>query len=163
MNIYNYLKKDHKKVKQLFNKIILSKSPKERENYFLEIRKELELHADTEHSTFYQALKSNPAGEDDAKHGDKEHEKIKKSLLKLSKIPLKETAKWFVQLGELKNIVEHHVEEEESKMFKDAQEILSDKEAEELSLKMEELKDKMMNSKSFQTKFGKMKKKKITL
>ncbi len=77
MNNYNYLKKDHKKVSTLFKKILSASSPKVREKIFLEIKKELELHADPEHLTFYKALAKKSKGKDDAKHGDKEHKEIK--------------------------------------------------------------------------------------
>jgi hypothetical protein len=153
MNIYSYLKKDHRKVARLFKNIIACRTNKERENIFLKLKRELELHADPEHHTFYAALRSNSMGEEDAEHGDDEHRKIKKYLAKLSKITPKETVKWLVHLGELKQIVEHHVEEEENNMFEDAKKIISQAESEDLVIKMEELKRKMMRSKSFINKF----------
>jgi hemerythrin superfamily protein len=135
MDIYNYLKKDHKKVSSLFKKIIAEKSAKQREVYFLQVKKELELHADPENNTFYKALSKNSKGTDDAQHGKKEHSEIKKALAKLSKIPVKETVKWLVQFGELKHIVEHHVEDEETRMFSDGKKVISAQRKQLLKLK----------------------------
>jgi hemerythrin superfamily protein len=149
MDIYTYLAKDHKKVSALFKKIILAKTPKERESFFLAVKKELILHADSEHQTFYAALRKDSTGKEDAEHGDKEHDEIKKALAKLSKIPAKETSKWLVQFGELKHMVEHHVRDEETKMFKDAKSSITSKEALQLAADMNNIKNKMMESKKF--------------
>ena len=154
MNIYNYLKKDHRKVSLLFKKIINENNAAKRKTLFLEIKKELELHADPEDKTFYQALKKSSAGREEVEHGEKEHTEIKSALTKLSKISPKDLAKWFVQLGELKHIVEHHVEDEESKMFKEGKKVISAKRANELSIEMEALKEKMKRMKKFKKEFG---------
>lgn len=154
MDIYAYLKKDHKKVSVLFKKIIATKSSKIREQLFLEVKKELELHADPENDTFYKAISKQNQGENDAKHGEKEHKEIKKALAKLSKISHKDTIKWLVQFGELKHIVEHHVEDEEGKMFSDAKKILSHEESVNLATKMDELKKKKQSSATFLKQFA---------
>ena len=57
MNIYNYLKRDHGVVAELFEKIISSKSLKKRQLMFQELSNELLIHAETEKATFYAALK----------------------------------------------------------------------------------------------------------
>jgi hypothetical protein len=148
------LKKDHRKVSAIFKKIIAASSSKVREKLFLEVKKELTLHADPEHATFYKALQKSQEGKEDAQHGDKEHSEIKDALAKLSKISSSTTNKWLVQFGELKYIVEHHVEDEESKMFEDGKEILSSHEAEELTVQMEALKVEMKGSMKFKKEFG---------
>jgi hypothetical protein len=159
LQIYDYLKKDHRKVSGLFKKIIAATTGREREKLFLEVKKELELHSDPEHDTFYKALSKSQKGEEDAEHGAKEHNEIKDALAKLSKIPSSATTKWLVQFGELKYIVEHHVEDEETKMFKDAKAIISTEEANELTVEMEELKEKMKESKKFIKEFAALEKK----
>lgn len=153
MDIYNYLKKDHQKVSNLFKQIIEENDINKREALFLEAKKELELHADPEDKTFYKALKKNSKGKKDAEHGEKEHDEMKDALKKLSKISPNETVNWLVQFGELKHIVEHHVEDEENKMFKDGKKIISAKRAKELAEEMDALKEKLKKTKKFQTEF----------
>ncbi len=153
MDIYDYLKKDHRKVSALFKKIIEEQNISERQNLFLQIQEELELHADPEDKTFYQAMRKNSAGKKQIEHGEKEHDAIKAALKNLSKIDPNDLALWFVYLGQLKQIVEHHVKEEESEFFKSAKKMISAKRAKELPEEMEELKNKMRNSKKFKDKF----------
>lgn len=137
MDIYNYLKKDHRKISDLFAKIISSKGAHERKSLFEELKNELLVHIKTEHETFYKALKHSLPGKID--HADEEHSEIKKALAKVDDLS-SESTEWLVQLGELKNIVEHHVKEEEGEIFHSAKKILSEKKAKELAEEMETLK-----------------------
>ena len=112
MDIYTYLHKDHLKVAQLFKEITASKNQEQREKLFLEIKKELELHSDPEHDTFYKALEKKPKGKEDAEHGTDEHKEIKKALKDIAKVSPQNESEWLINLGKLIQIVEHHVEEE---------------------------------------------------
>ena len=153
MDIYDYLKRDHRKVSQLIKAVIKAENAGERKKLFLQIKKELELHADPEDKTFYQELKKNKTGKEDAEHAEKEHDIIKKLLTKISKTSSEEVATWLVYFGELKYVVEHHVKEEENEIFVDAKKIISAKRSRELAQEMEELKNKMQNTKKFKEKF----------
>jgi hemerythrin superfamily protein len=97
MDIYNYLKKDHQKVAELFEHIIAEKNNKTRQKLFQELKQELLLHAETEHETFYQALKKNPDTKDMIKHADKEHAEVESYLQKLSELPIK-SDEWLILL-----------------------------------------------------------------
>lgn len=154
MDIYTYLHKDHLKVSKLFKEIIASKDQKEREKLFLEVQKELELHADPERDTFYEALEKRVKGKEDAEHGNEEHEEIKKALKTINKIEPENESEWLIHVGKLMHIVEHHVEDEETTMFDDGKKIISDKKAQELVEEMEILKDKMRASKKFIDTYG---------
>ncbi|MBA2656496.1 MAG: hemerythrin domain-containing protein [Tatlockia sp.] len=149
MDIYSYLHKDHLKVSKLFKEIIASKNQGEREKLFLEVQKELELHSDPEHDTFYKALEKKAKGKEDAEHGTEEHQKIKKALKAVSKTSSGNESEWLINVGKLMQIVEHHVEDEESTMFEDGKKIISDKQALLLVEEMESLKEKLRSSKKF--------------
>lgn len=157
MNIYTYLKKDHLKVARIFKKIVAAPDQKAREILFLQVKALLELHADPEHNTFYRALSKSAKGKEEAKHGDKEHKTIKKALAKISRISSKEEVKWLVAFGELKHIVEHHVDDEEKEMFKEGKKVIGTKKSLQLVKEIEELKKKMKATKSFQQKFAAIK------
>ena len=152
MDIYTYLHKDHLKVSKLFKEITASKDQKEREMLFLEIKKELELHADPERDTFYKALEKKPKGEEDAEHGIEEHKEIKKALKAISSS--KHDGEWLINVGKLIHIVEHHVEDEESTMFEDGKKIISEKQAALLAEEMESLKEKMRSTTKFIDTYG---------
>ncbi|MBA2657328.1 MAG: hemerythrin domain-containing protein [Tatlockia sp.] len=149
MDIYTYLHKDHLKVSKLFKEITGSKDQKERERLFLEVKKELELHADPEHETFYKALEKKAKGKEDAEHGTEEHDEIKKALKAISQISPENESEWLINIGKLMHIVEHHVEDEESTMFEDGKKIISEKQAVLLAEEMESLKKKLRASKKF--------------
>lgn len=152
MDIYTYLHKDHLKVSKLFKEITASTNQKEREKLFLEVKKELELHADPERDTFYEALKKKPKGEEDAEHGTKEHTEIKQALKRISLS--KNESEWLINIGKLMHIVDHHVKEEESTMFDDAKKIISEKRAKELVEEMELKKEKLCTSKKFMSNYN---------
>jgi hypothetical protein len=154
MDIYTYLNKDHLKVSKLFKEITASKNQAEREKLFLEVKKELELHADPEHDTFYKALEKKPKGREDAEHGTEEHQEIKKALKAISNVSSENESEWLINLGKLIHIVEHHVADEESTMFEDGKKIISVKQEKLLVEEMEALKEKLRSSKKFIETYG---------
>ncbi len=139
MNIYSYLKKDHKKVAGLKEALIATKDNNERMKLFEEIKHELLLHAKTEQDTFYKALEDRKATGEWIEEAEDEHKEIEKYLKKLAAIEFG-SEEWIEQFGEFKHSVSHHVEEEEKIIFEKAKKILSDKKAEELATEMDDLK-----------------------
>lgn len=145
MDIYSYLRKDHKKVMGIFSKIIHSENENNKQDLLEELSEELILHADAEKATFYTALKKNSLGNAEAIHAIKEHQEVKKIISQLKKTS-SESPQWFVLIGELKSLVEHHVKHEETEIFRIAKKILSKSEANNLVFDMESYKGKMTES-----------------
>ena len=139
MDIYSYLKKDHKKVNQLMEKLLETDDAKERLDLFNEIKHELLLHATTEQDSFYKALEGKKAMGENIEEGQYEHKEIEKYIKELEKLEFN-SEEWIEQFGEFKHSVTHHVHEEEGKIFEKAKKVLSDKKAQELAIEMEELK-----------------------
>jgi hemerythrin superfamily protein len=140
MDIYNYLKRDHKIVATLMDELLETKKVDERHKLFEQIKHELLLHAKTEQDTFYKALEDRkPIGEN-IDEAEEEHKEIEKYLKKLSKLEFN-SPEWIEQFGEFKHSVTHHVHEEEDIIFEKAKKILSNKKAEELAVEMDKLKD----------------------
>lgn len=139
MDIYSYLKKDHKKVKNLMEELLLSHNLDERMALFENIKHELLLHAKTEQDTFYKALEGKKTAEENLEEAEDEHKEIEKYLKKLSALEFN-SEEWIEQFGEFKHSVTHHVKEEEEMIFDKAKKILSDSKAENLAVEMEKLK-----------------------
>lgn len=139
MNIYNYLKKDHKKVAGLMEDLLKTDSENERLSLFEEIKHELLLHAKTEQDSFYKELEHKKPVEERIEEAEEEHKEIEKYLKKLSGLEFN-SEEWIEQFGEFRHSVTHHVKEEEEGIFEKAKKILSDKRAVELAVEMEELK-----------------------
>jgi hemerythrin superfamily protein len=142
MDIYNYLKKDHRLVADLMETLLATKNPAERAPIFAKIKEELTLHADTEEKTFYKAVENASSAksvEEKMEHADEEHDEIRKYLKKLSATPI-ESEEWLEQFGEFKHAVTHHVEEEEGDIFEKAKKYLSETQAVKLAEEMDALK-----------------------
>lgn len=143
MDIYEYLKKDHRKVGDLLERTGAASSNDERMRLFKEIYNDVLLHAETEEATFYRALteKGDKHIQEKEEHAEEEHAEIRKHLKECDS---KEcgSKSWMLSFGELKHAIEHHVEEEEGEIFKKARNIISEKEAEKLAQEMDDLKQR---------------------
>ncbi|KTC66639.1 DNA nickase [Legionella adelaidensis] len=141
MDIYEYLKMDHRKVDHLFKLFEKSKSKERQQEIVSFISQELLVHAHSEQETFYKALFQYPETQDIALHGEKEHKEIEEQIQIINKSL---GSHWKEEVLKLKEIVEHHVKEEEGKIFRKAKSVLSDREAIILKEKMHYLKGKFL-------------------
>lgn len=142
MDIYSYLKKDHRLVSNLMDEVLASTKIKEREALFAQIKQELIIHAETEEATFYKAVEKASRSKnvhEKIEHADEEHQEIRSYLEQLSTIPMA-TEEWIEKFGEFKHAVAHHVKEEENDIFEKAKNYLSKEKAEQLAEEMENLK-----------------------
>jgi len=142
MDIYDYLKMDHKKVAKLFDLYKTATSDRNKLEIIVMITTELIIHADSEANTFYKALEFHRKSEDEAFHGEEEHIEIKAKLTEISKFKTMNPT-LNKKLLELQAIVEHHVSDEEGKIFRAAKNVLSDEEAYALKERMHAYKGKM--------------------
>jgi hemerythrin superfamily protein len=142
MNIYNYLKRDHRTVAELFDKILSTKSLEKRKSMFQEVANELLIHAETENATFYAALKEHEETEEIIEHAEKEHAEVKKYIAKIRGLSI-ESEKWLEQFGEFKHSVTHHVEEEEGDIFEKARKVLETEQENQLAIDMDALKKEL--------------------
>jgi len=149
MNAFELLKKDHKTVSGIFEKLeeTTERAVKTREELFGKLKEELDVHAHIEETIFYPVLKKEAETRDITLEGFEEHHVIKILLSELSASPV-DTEQWTAKLKVLKENVEHHVEEEEEEMFKSAREVLSKDQIEELGARMEEEKKRQGTSAS---------------
>jgi hemerythrin superfamily protein len=150
MDIYHYIKKDHRKVAGLIEQVLHSSDSTQRSNLFAEIKQELSLHNDSEQKTFYKAIDEATRShqvEEKIEHAEHEHAEIRQYLEKLSKLSI-ESEEWMEQFGEFKHAVTHHVKEEESEVFEKAQKCLSESQAEKLTQEMETMKEKLKSKQS---------------
>ncbi|MBI1275162.1 hemerythrin domain-containing protein [bacterium] len=149
MDIYSYLKKDHRAVAKLMEELLATKDVKTRRLIFTQIKQELTLHADSEEATFYNAIEKATRAQsvqEQMEHADEEHDEIREYLEKLSNEPM-ESESWIEMFGEFKHSVTHHVDEEENDVFEKAKKYLSDEQATQLAKEMDAMKKQMMKQK----------------
>jgi len=141
------LKTDHGTVKELFEQVLSEESsllPGKRP-IIDRILQELELHAKLEETIFYPALKAKTKRDTEDRQqmleAAEEHATVKDLIRKIKRTTGRdETLRAKVQV--LKELVEHHVQEEESEMFAEAERLLGDKRLMQLGAEIEKAKQR---------------------
>ena len=132
MNIYEEIKADHDKQRELCDKLQQTGSASDdRKKLWVELKKELEVHAVAEERYFYSPLIETDEMQEDARHGMAEHHEMDELIEELDNSDIK-SPEWLENLGKLIQKVEHHLKDEEEDFFKKAKDIY--KEDEVLSL-----------------------------
>ena len=141
MNAFNLLKSDHEKVAGILTSIeeTTERAAKGREELFARLKQELDLHAKIEEEIFYPALEESDKTREVTLEAYEEHRLVKQLLAELEVEP-KDTEEWTAKFTVLKENIEHHVEEEEGEMFKQARKVLSEDEIETLGNRLQEAK-----------------------
>lgn len=141
MNAFTLLKNDHEKVAGILESIeeTTERAAKGREELFTRLKEELDLHAKIEEEIFYPALEDSEETREVTLEAYEEHRLVKQLLAELETEP-KDTEEWTAKFTVLKENIEHHVEEEEGEMFKNARQVLSEEEIESLGNQLQEAK-----------------------
>jgi hypothetical protein len=141
MKATEMLKKQHRQVSALFKEALGTENAKERRELCDEIAHALEVHTRIEEEIFYPAFRE-AAGT--KKHEElvleayEEHHVVKLVLAELPEVdPEDETFE--AKITVLKELVEHHVEEEQDEMFPAAEKKLGRERLEELAEQMQAL------------------------
>lgn len=142
MTIYDYLKMDHEHVKKLFKQFESSTILARKKQIIDLICQELLLHAHSEQDIFYNALEKFDLTKDEALHGKKEHQEMLAQInLVLDSKEI--NASWIKKVEKLKDLIEHHIQEEEEGLFNKARQVLSDEDTYVLKEQMHYLKEKL--------------------
>ncbi|HEY3486921.1 MAG TPA: hemerythrin domain-containing protein [Gammaproteobacteria bacterium] len=137
MNIYTQLKDDHAELQQLLDQIHETgpRAAKKRDNLFSDFKLALLVHSKVEEAVFYSQLKAYPNLEIDELEAENEHRLSGLLLEELNSMP-KDSPEWRAKFVLLKEMLEHHIEEEEQEIFKKAKKALSKELAEDLGNRM---------------------------
>ena len=147
MDALKLLKADHKKVKMLFGEVdeLGDRASSRRQKLFQQIDQELTIHSKIEETIFYPEFRRRAGkGEerDEVLEAYEEHNLVKTIIGELENLdPKDETYK--PKLSVLKEMVEHHVKEEEGPMFKMARELFDQEELDELGERLMTAKEEL--------------------
>lgn len=139
MNAIKLLKQQHDEVKEMLEKLedTSDTALKTRANLFAKVADALAGHAEIEEKIFYPAMQA-PNTEDLLTEALEEHLAAKRLIADLLDLaPDDET--FVAKCTVLREQLEHHIEEEEGEMFKEAKKLLKNDELEELGDKMEKM------------------------
>jgi hemerythrin superfamily protein len=140
MNIYQRLKQDHTKQRELGKKILKTSGDSDQRNtLFAEYKAELTGHASAEEQTLYAALIEKPDGQEQAQHSVSEHKQLADLIEDLENTYMAHGA-WLQKFEKLDHEVVHHVDEEEDDVFPLAKKLIDDEKAEHLADKFEKRK-----------------------
>jgi hemerythrin-like domain-containing protein len=137
MDAIAMLKKDHDKVKDLLDELerTTERGVKTRAELFATIKGELTVHEIIEEEIFYPALKSHPRAEDIVLEGYQEHHVVDLLMGELEDLDVADET-WGAKAKVMQENVEHHIEEEEGDMFKQARRVFDRQELEDLGEQM---------------------------
>jgi hemerythrin superfamily protein len=141
MDAIRLLKADHDKVKKLLTELdsTTDRGIKTRQELFATIKGELTLHEIVEEEIFYPELKSHPKAREIVLEGYEEHNVVDKLMGELEALSVEDET-WGAKAKVMKENIEHHIEEEEGEMFRQAREAFDETELEDLGTRMEQRK-----------------------
>ena len=124
------LKEDHDKVKGLLEKLgrTTERGVKTRQQLFSRINAELTVHEIIEEEIFYPALKEHPKAKDIVLEGYEEHNVVDTIMGEMKRTPFDDET-WGAKAKVMTENIEHHIEEEEGEMFKQARAVFERTEA----------------------------------
>ena len=140
MDIIQSIKKDHQEVKGIFERLINAKD-KSAEKNFSDLKNELIPHMKAEEKVFYSKLMDSEHKED-ILEGFEEHHASEMVLKDLEKTSMSDE-RWPAKLKVLKEMIEHHIKEEESKVLKIAQSSLDKSQLQQLGEKFDSSKEEL--------------------
>jgi hemerythrin superfamily protein len=137
MDALELLKDDHDKVKKLLEQgeSTTERAVKTREELFDKIKGELKVHEAIEEEVLYPALKEFAETKEIVLEAYEEHHVVDVILGELEATPVDDET-WAAKFTVMKENLEHHIEEEEEEMFKQAREVMDESELDELGDRM---------------------------
>jgi len=135
-NAITMLKSDHATVKRLLRELdeTSDRAGRQRERLVAEIERELKIHAQLEEELFYPTFKAcaeNTDAEDLFYEATEEHHVVDMVLPELKASSVK-SPEFAAKAKVLRELIEHHIREEEGEMFAEARGLMSDEQLREL-------------------------------
>lgn len=122
-SILDLLKRDHEQVARLLTEIEAAASDEQRDQMFAQLVGAIEVHAQAEEDVFYATLDADDKLEASLDDARQEHDEIDQLLEEMDEIG-GAGEEWLDKLGELRQRIQHHVDEEEGAIFERAREVL---------------------------------------
>jgi len=143
-DIFQLLEKDHREAKSLMRKIAEGNGDARRRQVYEKFKAEIVAHSKCEEREFYTVLQRNDDVSDKIEHSYEEHAEVEEGLQELSDMD-EQDDEWMSKFSELRQDLEHHIEEEEGELFPKAREILGEQ-AEEIGRRFEEAKEQFLQT-----------------
>jgi len=144
MNAIDLLKADHERVKAILNQLSESteRGVKKRTELLAKLEMEISLHTRLEEEILYPAFRKAGGKDQEIMYHEakEEHRTVDSLVLPDLKQTPPSTTEFSGRVKVVKELLEHHIEEEESEMFPQARKLLGKALLEELGAEMEAMK-----------------------
>jgi iron-sulfur cluster repair protein YtfE (RIC family) len=137
--IYDVLSQEHKRVLGMLEEAMSSGS----KEVLFRIKAEIDPHMEGEEKLCYPLLEEKEESRDIARKAYIEHNEARALMYELEGMDEK-SENWIARLSELKEVITHHVQDEEGQIFEKSRNILSQQQAEELTQKYLDFKKNYM-------------------
>lgn len=132
-DLFGTLRADHDKQRSLMDILIQTSGPgPTRSRTFPKLKEELVKHAEAEEQAFYSLLLTEPRTQALSRHSIAEHREIEAMLEELERTDF-DSPGWLPRMKQLREVVVHHLKEEERELFPLASITLSDEQKRELA------------------------------
>ncbi|HEX5731623.1 MAG TPA: hemerythrin domain-containing protein [Blastocatellia bacterium] len=141
MNAIELLKQDHQEAAGMMDELETADkgSLNITRDTFRRLKAALTLHTQIEEQVFYPALEQHEETRDIIGEAHSEHNEVKEMLAEMATMN-PGSDEFMDKLTELRDSVEHHVEEEEHEMFPKAEKVLGQSRLQEMGRQMEQIK-----------------------
>jgi hypothetical protein len=141
------LHEDHQEVSGLIEQMLETEETKERTAIFKEVMTKLLAHAHAEQNVLYKKMEKSKDEETRsfAFEGDNEHLIVEQQLKQMSRARNKATEQWTAQATVLRELVNHHVKEEEGTGFTCARREFDSEELDKLGEQFRRQKEKLLS------------------
>jgi iron-sulfur cluster repair protein YtfE (RIC family) len=132
MDPFQLLHRDHEQARSMFRRLLDEHPSDERSaSLFQQLKEALEIHTTIEEDIFYPPLHGAAETHGLIEDGLNEHAEAKQMLQRLSGMSAG-SDEWYAALRELYETIEHHVHDEEEKLFPAARRLFSGQHSDEI-------------------------------
>lgn len=142
--LFELLQADHDRIRGILDDLseTSEKAEKTRESGFKKLKGELIPHMRAEEKAFYPPLQEHDEAREVALEALEEHHVAESVLNELSDMSLNDE-RWGAKLQVFQEILEHHIEEEESEVFDAAEEVFEDEQLQEIFKQVKSIKQEV--------------------
>jgi hemerythrin-like domain-containing protein len=137
------IEKDHEELKEILEQLENASqgAVKKKEELFMKLKMELLPHMKAEEKHFYPVLGESKSSRQISMEAIEEHHVAEMVFKELDKLD-KDEERWSAKLKVFKEILEHHIEEEEEEVFEVAEDVLDEDQLDEIMTAFNEEKEK---------------------
>ena len=148
MDILDLIKKDHRQIETLFSEVETTDDTQKLYQCFNQLYEEISLHTEVEEQTFYPAIRDYCEDADElVDEAQGQHDEAKQLLEEIESLS-PTSAEFQAKIRELKQAIQHHVQEEETQVFSQARQCMSEAKRLQLGNEFEAVKSQLQSEMS---------------